>query len=148
MTGTASPKGERSESIDDPFPSLLFRFPLHRPNCIVGTACLTKSVAVVAENRFIDRCQDLGGRLLNDAIKHRRNAERAFRAIRFRNFNASNRRGRIRPVEQFSANSLPVLAEKIREFRDFHAVDSGRSSVLPHSFPSSKQVFAGQNLFQ
>lgn len=84
MTGTASPKGERSKSIDDPFPSLLFRFPLHRPNCIVGTACRTKPVAVFAENRFIDRCQDLSDRLLNDTIQHCWYAQRPFRAIRFR----------------------------------------------------------------
>ena len=41
MTGAASPKGERSESIDDPFPSLLFRFPLHGLDRVVGTSCRT-----------------------------------------------------------------------------------------------------------
>jgi hypothetical protein len=39
---------------------------------------------VFAENRFIDRCQDLSDRLLDDTVQHRRDAERAFRAIRFR----------------------------------------------------------------
>ena len=84
MTGAASPKGERSESIDCPLPSLLFRFPLHCFNRVVGTSCRTKSIAVFAENRFIDRCQDLSDRLLNDSIQHCRDAQRPFRAIRFR----------------------------------------------------------------
>ncbi len=39
-------------AIDDLFTALLFRFPLHGVDRIVGTACRTKPVAVFAENQF------------------------------------------------------------------------------------------------
>lgn len=68
-------------AIDNPFPSPLFRFSLNGTDRVVGTACRTKSITVFAENRFVDRCQDLGYRLLDDAVQNRRDAQRSFRAI-------------------------------------------------------------------
>jgi hypothetical protein len=62
-------------------------------------------------------------------------------------FHPAHRRGAVAAVSELAEDRVPMFGEKTTESRDFHAVDSGCSTVLLHSFPSGVQVFTGQNLF-
>ena len=49
-------------------------------------------------------------------------------------FHPAHWRGAVAAVSELAEDRVPMFGEKITESRDFHAVDSGCSTVLLHSF--------------
>src|SRR5215216_1888664 len=92
------------------------------------------AIRVGMEHRLQMRLQVSAGNLLGDAVRYRRNTQRARTAIRFRNTHAPHRRRKVAP----RGHPIPELVEVVRkislEARNRLPIYSSRSLVGLHTF--------------
>lgn len=112
------------------------------------TTARPEAVAVLAESGIKERLQHLQQRLLDQAIRHRRDAELALAPIRFRDRHPSHRHRPVRSRQNPFADARPRRAQMSRGRLDGQTVRTSRALVGLHPFPSSLQVLARQGRFQ
>ena len=102
----------------------------------------SKAVARVREGRLKDRLQHLMQRLLDQAIHHRRNAQRAHPALRLGNVHAAHRHRPVLARQQSGSNRRPVSFQMIFELRHSDCIDSRCAFVLDHPLIREHEVAA------
>ena len=151
----ALPKAVNEDVVVDPVEELLqinvyhdssagLHVRLGGQNRFVRPSSGTETVAVPAECRIKDRLQHLQQSLLDQPIRHRRYAELALAAVRFRDRYPSYRTGPVRPLQQLLAQRRPYgdqLAGGLVYVQPIHA--SG-SFVGPHALERLQQVLSRQ----
>ena len=105
----------------------------------------TEAVAVLAEGRIKDRLQHLQQRLLDQPIRHRRDAKLALASVRLRDRYPSHRLWPVRPLQQLLADRGPLGAQPLGRLVDVQSVDTRRALVGPHPLPCLLHVLSGQN---
>ena len=103
-----------------------------------------EAVAVRAEGRIKDGLQHLQQRLLDQTIRHRRDAELALASVRLGDRHPSYRHRPVHPRQQLVPDSRPCGAQAFGRLVNVQTVDTGRPFVGPHPFPGPLQVFSRQ----
>ena len=93
------------------------------------------------------RLQHLHHRLLDEAVEHRRNAERPRAARRLRYLHAPHRLRLVGAVKQLGPDRGPVLLQVGRQVIDGHAVDACRTFVALHLRQRLLQILTLDNRF-
>src|ERR1700692_3276705 len=85
--------------------------------------------ARLGERRVPIRLQHLHHRLLDEAVEHRRNAERPHAARCLRYLNPPHRLWLVGALKQLSPDREPVLLQVSRQVVDAHTIDASRTLV-------------------
>ncbi len=88
----------------------------------------TKAIAVWVEAGFPILLDNLGKRLLDKAVQHCRDTQRAGTAVWFGNGDPPDRFWSVGLLEQLVPNLQPVVAQIIWQLIHGHAVDARRSA--------------------
>src|SRR6267378_121720 len=91
-----------------------------------------KPIAVFRERSVPAPLQYLHHRLLDEAIKYRRNAQLAHSAVRLRDFHPFHWLWCVGSVEELFADDWPVLFQVSRQFLDGHPVNAWAAFVGLH----------------
>ena len=113
-------------------------------NRFVRTSSGTKTVAVLAEGRIKNRLLHLQQSLLNQPIRHRRDAELALASVRLRDRYPSYRAGPVRPPQQLLAQRRPCGDQLAGGLVDIQTVYAGCSFIGPHALERLQKVLARQ----
>jgi len=111
---------------------------------LMRRASRTKAVTVGVEARFPILLDNLGNRLLDEAIQHRRNAQWAGTAVWFGDGDPPDRFRSVGLLEQLLPDLWPVLAQVVRQFIHGHAVDARRSLVTSNLFQGAIEIVPAQ----
>ncbi|MGF6433309.1 hypothetical protein ABIE91_008529 [Bradyrhizobium elkanii] len=115
---------------DDGVPGRDIRLrPFHR---LMRRAGRPEAEARLGERPIPIRLQHLHHRLLDDAVEHRRDAERPQAARRLRYLDPPHRLRLVGAVKQLSSDREPVLFQVGRQFVDGHPIDACRALVALH----------------
>jgi len=133
-------------NVNDPAAALL-DVPLCTPYGIVRPAARTEPVAVIGKRRVEDRLEDLKQGLLDQAIRHGRDAKLALAPSRLRDRLPSDQGRLVGAREEFPTDSFPVLPRPLRQLFHRHAVDPGTALVFPHSLVRGQHVRATDHPF-
>lgn len=98
--------------------------------------------AGLGERRVPVRLQRLHHRLLDEAVEHRRDAERPHATRRLRDLHPPHRLRLVGAVDQLSPDRGPMPLQVGRQIVDTHAVDPRRTLVAPHSCQRRLQVLS------
>jgi site-specific DNA recombinase len=131
---------------DDPPPGL--HEGLCRQDSVVGASARSKAVAVDAEGWIKDRLKNLQECLLDQAVRHRRDAEFALATSRLRNHHATHRVWPVRPLQQAVADGGPVGFQQRGGLVDVQPVHARRSLVGSHPLHRQQQVLSRQDRCQ
>ena len=104
----------------------------------------TETVAVLTEGWIKDRLQHLKQRLLNQTIRHRRDAKLALASIWLWDRYPTHRLRPVRALQQLFPDCGPFTAQPVGSLVDIQSVDSGRALVGPHPFPCLLHVLSCQ----
>ncbi|OPY65446.1 MAG: hypothetical protein A4E62_02689 [Syntrophorhabdus sp. PtaU1.Bin002] len=110
------------------------------PYRVMGGPVWSESITVLRKVGVEDRGQYLGDRLLNDAIKDRRDTQWTSSSTVLGNLHPLDRRGRIGPLQKSGFDSFPVLVGILRELLNRYTIDTGHPFVCLHLFPRLIQV--------
>ncbi len=100
---------------------------------------------MLAEGGIKKRLQHLQQRLLNQTIRHRRDAKLALASVRLRKHYPSHRLRPVRPTQQLFADRGPLRAQPFGGLLDTETVDARRALVGPHPLPGLLHVLSGQS---
>ena len=103
-----------------------------------------KAVAVLAEGRIKNGLQHLQQRLLDQTIRHRRDAELALAALWLGNRHPSHRTGPVRPPQQLLTDRGPRRTPMGDGLVNVQTVHTGCAFVGPHSLQRPLQVLSRQ----
>jgi hypothetical protein len=106
-----------------------------------------KAKAVLGERRVPFCLQHLQNRLLDEAVEHRRNAERPCAARRLRYLHTPHRLRPVSALKQLSPDRGPVLFQVRGQGIDTHIVDTGGSLVALHLRQRLPQIVSLDNHF-
>ena len=109
---------------------------------LMGRTPRSKAVACVRKRRLEDRLQPLMQRLLDEAIHHRRNAERSHPALRLGDVYPAYRLRSIRPGQQAALDRGPVLLQVAFELGHGERIHARRTLVRHHPLIRKPQVAA------
>src|SRR5215831_9931576 len=118
--------------------------PLHSLMCRVPRS---EAKARLGERPVPVRLQHLHHRLLDEAVEHRRDAERPHAARRLRYLHPPHRLRLVGALKQLSPDRGPVLLQVGRQGIDAHSVDSRRALVALHLRQRFPQVLTLDNCF-
>ncbi len=108
------------------------------------TSTRPKAVAVLAEGRIKNGLQHLQQRLLDQTIRHRRDAELTLAALWLGNRHPSYRTWPVRPRQQLLADRRPRRTQMRGGLVNVQAVHTGYAFVGPHPLPRPLQVLSRQ----
>ena len=128
---------------DDPPPGL--HEGLCRQDSAMGASARSKAVAVDAEGWIKDRLKNLQERLLDQAVRHRWDAELTLATSRFRNHHATHRPWPVRPLQQALVDGGPVGFQQRGGLVDVQPVHACRSLVGSHPLHCQQQVLSRQD---
>src|SRR6202035_1757611 len=94
-----------------------------------------EAVAMLAEGGIKDRLQYLQHRLLDERIRHRRDAELALAALWLGDRHPSHRTGPVRPRPQLLADRGPLRAQERRGLVNVQTIRTGYAFVGPNPLP-------------
>ena len=103
-----------------------------------------EAVAVLAEGGIKERLQHLQQRLLDQTIRHRRDAELALAALGLGDRHPSHRTGPVRPRQQLLADRRPRRAQMRGGLVNVQTVHAGYAFVGSHPLPRPLQVLSRQ----
>ena len=126
----------------DPTPRLHVR--LRGQYRVVRTPSRPEAVAVLAEGGIEQRLQHLQQRLLDQPVRHRRDAQLALATVRLRDRHPSYRTGPVRPPQQPFANVGPSGLQVLASLFDVQTVHPRRPLVGLHPLPRPLQVLSRQ----
>jgi len=118
----------------------LFPAGFHVPHRLMGAATFAETVVVVTEPTVIQRGQHLRQCLLDQAIQHRRHAQRTLRPVGFGNEHPAHGRRTVRSRHERGAQPWPLFPAERRKRFDGHPVHAGCPCVRLDTFPSRLQV--------
>ena len=110
-------------------------------------AARPKAEACLGERSVPVRLQHLHRRLLDEAVEHRRDAERTHAARRLRYLDAPYRLRFVGAVKQLGSDREPVLFQVGRQFANGHPVDACRTFVTRHLRQRFLQILTLENCF-
>src|SRR5665647_3196260 len=99
------------------------------------TSTRPEAVAVLAEGRIKNGLQHLQQRLLDQTIRHRRDAELTLAALWLGNRHPSYRTGPVRPRQQLLADRRPRRTQMRGGLVNVQTVHTGYAFVGPHPLP-------------
>ena len=102
------------------------------------------NISGFAEGRIKNGLQHLQQRLLDQTIRHRRDAELALAAVRLGNRHPSHRTGPVRPRQQLLADRRPRRAQVRGGLVNVQTVHPGCAFVGPNPFERPLQVLSRQ----
>ena len=126
----------------DPPPRLHVR--LRGQHRIVRTPPGPEAVAVLAEGGIKQRLQHLQQRLLDQPVRHRRDAQLALATVRLRDRHPPYRTRPVRPPQQPFANVRPSGLQVLPSLFDVQTVHPRRPLVRLHPPPRLLQVLSRQ----
>ena len=106
-----------------------------------------EAVAVRGERPVPVRLQHLHDRLLDEAVEHRRDAERPLAARRLGYLHTPHRLRFVGAVKQLSPDPGPVLLQVGNQLVDGHPIEAGRPLVALHSCQCLLQIDTLDNRF-
>lgn len=115
----------------------------HRLVCV---APRPKAIAVLVEVRLPLALDDLGQRLLDESVRHRRDAKESGATVWLWDFYAPYRLGAVAARHQLCADGGPVRFEVGSEFINSHAIDARCALVAPDLCQGPLEVLFVQNL--
>ena len=118
---------------------------LCRQDSVVGTSARPKAVAVGTEGWIKDRLKNLQECLLDQAVRHRRDAKLALATPRFRNHHATHRLWPVRSLQQAVADNRPTGLQQRSRLVDVQPVHARRTLVGPHLLHRPQQVLSRQD---
>src|SRR5690554_2783029 len=110
----------------------------------MGRTPRAEAIAVWVEAGFPVLLDHLSDCLLDEAIQHRRNTQRARTAVGFGDGDPPDRFWSVGLLEQLLPDLGPMLAQIIRQFIHGHAVDVRRSLVTSNLFQGAIEVVPAQ----
>jgi hypothetical protein len=117
---------------------------LRLENGVVRASARPEAVAVLAEGRIKDRLQHLQQGLLDQTIRHRRDAKLALATVRLGDRHPPYRQRPVLPRQQLLADDRPRRAQMDGGLVDVQSVDPGCPFVGPYPFPRPLQVLSRQ----
>ncbi|KMQ73298.1 hypothetical protein Msub_20497 [Marinobacter subterrani] len=111
---------------------------------LMRRASRAKTVAMWVKAGFPILLDNLSDCLLDKAVQHRRDAQRAGIAVGFGNGDPPDRFGSVGLLEQLLPDLRPVLTQIIRQSIHGHAVDARRSLVTSNLFQGAIEVVPAQ----
>jgi hypothetical protein len=121
---------------------------LRTDNGFLCAAPRSETKAVLAKGRVQQRLQDLQQRLLDQSIRHRRNAQLTLATIRFRNRHPSYRTRPVRPLQELITNHRPRRSQVAGGLGNIPAIHASRAFVGPYPLPRLLQVLSRQRCHQ
>src|ERR1700722_12838882 len=116
-----------------------------RQNSVVGTSARPEAVAVGTEGWIKDRLKNLQECLLDQAVRHRRDAKLALTTSRLRNHHATYRLWPGRPLQQAVADDGPAGFQQRGCLVDIQPIHARRSPVGAHLLHCPQQVLSRQD---
>lgn len=133
-------------NVNNPAPAFL-DVSLRTPYGLVRPAARTEPVAVIGKGGIEDRLEDLKQGLLDQTVRHGRDAELALAPARLRDQLPSDQRRLVGTGEEFPPDPFPVLPRPLRQLFHRHAVDPGAALVFPDSLVRGQHVGATDHPF-
>jgi hypothetical protein len=117
-------------------------------NRSVRTPSGTKAVAMLAEGRVKDWLQYLQQCLLDQTIRHRRDAKLTLATIRLRDRHPSYRTWPVRPLQDLLANDRPRVYQCKGGLINIQTVHACGTFVSAHSLERLLQILSRQRCLQ
>lgn len=115
---------------------------LCRKDRVVGSPFRSEAIAVLTECRVKYRLQHLRQCLLDQPIRHRRNAKLALAAVGFRDPDPPYRTGPVRPLPQLVAHRRPRCDQMTCSLSTIQTIHAGSPLVASGPLPGPLQLLS------